>query len=166
MNQADRLEKLPASEKKPLRIVLTFYSNPAEVSSLEPLWRRFLSPRMFEMAKRYSKQKGLIVESNIMDLSIRFEAQKNNAFVKSIIGVIFNAFKKRSLLGTSEAAVRGDLPDLMACSDFFIAWLSAGNDRRIRLESCDKIPLEIWVQKPEEVQFIFEAAVAVQAQES
>jgi hypothetical protein len=45
-------EKLPG-EIKPLRITLTFMTKRGDVGSLDPLWKAFLSAKMFAIAKRH-----------------------------------------------------------------------------------------------------------------
>lgn len=186
-------EKLPAETNKPLRITLSLTTRRGDVSSLDPLWKALLSRTMFEMVSRQrarSHGKSFIIVSDQADLSITFPHQQDSAKTFAAgcaIGVVigFILFRLGAtpvlvvpvlgalgglagiLIGRSaatEATVRGDLPDIVAHSDAFASWLSAGSGRKVRLEIWERIHFEADARTPEEVQSMFKTAVAAQDQ--
>lgn len=184
---------MPAEINKPLRITLTLTTKRGDVGSLDPLWKALLSQTMFEMARRQrarSQGKSFVVLSDQADLSITFPHLQDSAktfaagcVVGIAIGFILFRFGVTSLLwvpvigalsglvgilisrGTAtEATVRSDLPDIVAHSDAFALWLSAGTGRKVHLEIWDKVHLEADARTPGEIQSMFKAAVAAQEQ--
>jgi hypothetical protein len=65
---------------------------------------------------------------------------------------------------STNASVRGNLPDIMAVSAALASWLAAGSGRKMHLETVDKIHVEADAKTPEEIEPMFKAAVAAQEQ--
>lgn len=186
-------EKLPGEVKKPLRITLILTTRRGDAGSLDPLWQLFLSRRMFEIAKRYrasARGKSFMILSDRADLSITFPHQQDSAktlalscVIGSGIGLILFRLGAAPLLcvpvmgalsgcagilfsqsASTEASVRGDLPDIIVHSDALALWLSAGRGRKAHLETWEKIRLEADARRPEDVQSMFKAVVDAQEQ--
>src|SRR5437899_9742049 len=69
-------QELPAATKEPFRITLTLFGKWGELSSLDPLCRALLSPRMFEiMRSQRGHLNGFLILSDQADLSISFPYQ-------------------------------------------------------------------------------------------
>ena len=184
---------MPAEIKKPLRITLILTTKRGDVGSLDPLWQLFLSRRMFEIARRYrasARGKSFGILSDQADLSISFPDQGNSAktfalgcVMGSAVGLILFRLSAAPLLwvpvmgalsgfagilisrgASTEATVRGDLPDIIAHSDALALWLSAGRGRKVHLETWEKVRLEADARRPEDVQSMFKAAIDAQEQ--
>jgi hypothetical protein len=185
-------EKLPG-EIKPLRITLTFMTKRGDAGSLDPLWKAFLSAKMFAIAKghkaRHRENHSLFFPIKV-DLSITFphlpDAAKNfrpGFVIGSVVGLILFLSRTTPLLWvaimgvlggfagiliirstSTNASVRGNLPDIMAVSDALASWLAAGSGRKMHLETVDKVYVEADAKTPEEIGPMFKAAVAAQEQ--
>jgi len=182
-------EKLPGEVKKPLRITLTFTTTRGDSASLDPLWKAILSPRMFEIARRYrasSPGKSFVILSDQADLSITFphlpDAAKtfgSGFVIGSVAGLLFFfpgtipllwvpimavlggfAGMLTSRSASIQITVRGDLPDIVAHSPTLASWLAAGGGRKMHLETVDKIYVEADAKTPEEIESMFKAAIA------
>jgi hypothetical protein len=184
---------MPAEINKPLRITLTLATKRGDIVSLDPLWKALLSQTMFEMARRQRarSQGSFVILSDQADLSITFPHLQDSVktfaagcVVGSAIGFILFRFGVAPLLWVpvmgalgglagilisrstaTEATVRGDLPDIMAVSDALALWLSGQRKRKIRLETWEKVRLEIDARTPQEVQAMLKTALAMQEEE-
>ena len=182
---------MPGEIKKPLRITLTFTAKRGDSASLDPLWKAMLSPRMFEIARRYraiSRGKSFGILSDQADLSITFPHLPTAAktfragfVIGSVVGLLFFFSGITPLLwapimgvlggfagilmsrsASAQITVRGDLPDIIAYSPALASWLAAGGGRKIHLETVDKIYVEADAKTPEEIESMFKAAVTAE----
>src|SRR6476619_1263430 len=92
-------EELPGEIKKPLRITLTLTAKRGDSASLDPLWKAILSPRMFDIARRFranSRGKSFMIVSDQADLSITFphlptatKTFRAGFVIASLVGLMF-----------------------------------------------------------------------------
>jgi hypothetical protein len=68
----------------------------------------------------------------------------------------------KNLRAAKIVSIRSGLAEVVAESDSLALWLSGGKGRKVSLEVWDRIRAETEARKPEEIPFMFQAAVEIQ----